>query len=360
MNRPAGTGLLVALLVLLLAPAAPARVVELRHDILQDYQTASAVCGFAVGERIAVQFTPPDYPARLLKVRVLLVNIGLSLTTCDQVPVATDIEMPLEVFHLTGAVPGTSLGWFSDYFFSNNTILNEVDLNTANISIQNGSYLIAFTLQSQNASPAHDSSNNAHKSQNYIFGDIGLGANWYSFSDLAPFGADPKGDWVMRIDVEIPDQPQDGSDDAGGGDDAGVDAGVGDDAGGADDIVGGDDSGPGQDQTGGCTRDSDCTGGQVCDTHSGVCVQISCSSDADCVGGYLCRDNVCRKLCTGDGDCKGGESCGTSSGVKLCLPIKEESSCGCAQSYGATAGFPVAFLLALLVLRRRSSGDSRI
>jgi hypothetical protein len=359
-----------ALLAVLSVQVAHARVIELRHDTLEDYQSATAVCGFAVGERFAVQFTPPDYPARLLTVRVLLVNMGLSLMPpCQQVSASTEIEMPLEIYHMISSAPGTSMGYFDEYFYSNDTVLNEVNLAGSNLIIQDGSFLVAFTLSSQNASPAHDGSNLAKKGMNFIYGDIGLGTQWYSFADLSAFGADPKGDWVMRIDVEVPDQPQDGGVDAGGdiGGDTGGDTGSGDTGA---DAGSGDDSVPGEDRSAGCVRDADCAGGQVCDTDSGVCVQVSCTGDADCVGGYLCRDNVCRKLCTGDGDCKGGESCTSSSGVKLCLPIEEESSCGChgfygpgssrgSNSNGTTTGLIMVGILALLVRRRRSSGGSR-
>jgi len=214
-----------------LQTAAVARTVELRNDVLQDNGDASAVCGFAVGEKFAARFSPPSYPARLLKVRVLLSNVALSPNQCATVDVDTQIDMPMEVFHITSAMPGTPLGAFSGYAYSSAAVLNEIDLSAANLTIDDGAFVVAYTLVQDNASPVHDASNAADKAANFIYGDLGLGARWYSFEDLAGYGADPKGNWVVRVDVSVPDYVDAGAGGS-GGDGGSADAG-GADAGGA-------------------------------------------------------------------------------------------------------------------------------
>jgi uncharacterized membrane protein YgcG len=214
-----------------LQSAAVARTVELRNDVLQDNGDASAVCAFAVGEKFAARFTPPSYPARLLKVRVLLSNVALSPDQCATVDVDTQIDMPMEVFHVASSMPGTSLGEFSGYAYSSAAVLNEIDVNAANLTIDDGSFVVAYTLVQDDASPVHDASKAADKAANFIYGDLGLGARWYSFEDLAGYGADPQGNWVVRVDVSVPDDVDAGA--GGSGGDGGSAGAGGADAGGA-------------------------------------------------------------------------------------------------------------------------------
>lgn len=220
-----------------------AKTVELRNDVLQDNGDAAAVCGFAVGEKFAARFTPPAYPARILKVRVLLSAVGLGTGQCTAADIDNAIEMPLEVFHSASSIPGDSLGAFSGVAYSNDAVLNELDVNAANLSIDDGSFLIAYTLQQTDASPVHDASSAAVKDANYIYGDLGQGSQWYSFSDLAASSNDPKGNWVIRVDVSVPDDEPDagtggaagaaGAGGSGGGTDAGDSAGAAGTSGGA-------------------------------------------------------------------------------------------------------------------------------
>ena len=54
--------------------SARGEVVTLQHDVLTDNTDADAICGFAIGERLGVRFTPPAYPAKLLKARIMLTS----------------------------------------------------------------------------------------------------------------------------------------------------------------------------------------------------------------------------------------------------------------------------------------------
>ena len=342
--------------------SAQAKVVTLQHDTLTDNAEAAAVCGFAVGERFGASFTPPDYPAKLLKVRVFLAPVGLGTTTCDPVPAANDIEMPLEVFQVTSTVPGSSLGTFDGLAFSNDSVLNEIDVGASNLSIDDGAFMVAYTINQSNASPAHDASNAADNAANFIYADLGAGADWYSFAQLTSFGLNPKGDWIIRIDVDVPDGP---GPDGGTGGTAGA-AGSGGSAGQAG--SGGQAGSAGQAGTGGaspgCSKDTECTGGQLCDTDLGKCVQVSCTTDPECEGGYVCREQSCRKICDAISDCRGGEACKASGGVSICVPSSSSGapadsgdSGGCAASprgrVGAYGVIGLALALWLASRRRR-------
>ena len=383
----AGAALVSALLW---SPAATAKTVELRHDTLVDEGAGKAVCGFNPGERFAVRFVPPGFPAKLLKVRVLLTNVGLSQTSCDEVGGSTSITLPIQVYQFESAVPGASLFQSEDFLLSNENVLNELDLSQENISIADGSFLVAFTLADTNASPMHDDSGAAQKDYNYIYGDLGLGANWYSFTQLAAYGAAPGGNWVMRVDVDVPDGTGGTGGTGGGGGSAGTagsggDGGTGGAGGGAGSGgaggtgatgggggAGGGAAGMGGDSgTGGqgggtatCTTDQQCKGGQVCDHTTGFCLQVSCTVDSECSGGYVCREQACKKVCTVVSDCKGGESCVPSTGVSVCTtgssqaaaaPASSDSG-GCSMESAARAANWMAFAaigLGALAIRRR-------
>ena len=251
---------------------AQAKIVTLQHDTLVNNDEAVAVCGFAVGEKLAASFTPPAYPAKLIKVQILLTNAELSASPpCPSAAVASNIQMPLEVFNLTDALPGASLGVFDGFAFSNDKVLNEIDVAASKLTIDDGAFLLAYSISQTNASPVHDGSNAAHNDENFIYANLGQGESWYSFSDLSAYGLDPNGDWVIRIDVDVPDDPPDGG--AGGAAGSGGSAGTGGAAGTAGT------GGTGTAGTGGasadCANDTDCDGGQVCDTDLGRCVPKS-------------------------------------------------------------------------------------
>ena len=355
----------------LFSPSALAKTVTLQHDMLADNTDATAVCGFVVGERLAASFTPPAYPARLLKARILLTNVALSaLPPCTETGVANDVSMPLEVFHLTSVAPGASLGVFDAFAFSNDNVLNEIDVGASNMTIDDGSFLIAYTIDQTNASPVHDNSNAADNGANFIFADLGSEPKWFSFSQLESYGLNPKGDWVIRIDVDVPDEPVDGGTGGAGG--AGGSGGSGGtEMGGYAGATGGNAGAGGTDGglagTGGttsesCSKNADCEGGQVCDTDIGRCVQVSCTIDSECDGGYVCRDTACRKICTTLSDCRGGEKCEPSGGVNVCMPTtppasgggEDDGGCAVAGSTGGAWGLlTVLGLLATSLLRRR-------
>lgn len=358
----------------LFALPAQAKVVTLQHDVLTDDTEAAAVCGFALGEKLGVRFTPPAYPAKLLKARIMITNVGLSLAPpCPTVSVADDVSMPLEVFHQTGAAPGGSLAVFDGFGFSNDTVFNEIDVSASNLVIDDGAFFVAYEIAQSNASPVHDNSSAAHDDENFIYADLGMGWSWYSFSQLSSYGLNPKGDWVIRIDVDVPDEVPDGgtgggSGAGGGGGSAGAagSAGSGGTAGSA-----GSGGAAGSPATGGsggqetdCSRDTDCAGGQICDTDLGRCVQVSCTIDSECDGGYVCRDNACRKICEEISDCRGGETCAPSGGVSVCMPASTGGSSdgggddgGCAVGHAASGTYgALAAALALLLVwgaRRR-------
>jgi hypothetical protein len=199
-------------LVALHSSAAEAKTVELKNDALVDNSNGSAICGFAVGEGIGAKFTPPAYPAKLLKVRVLLTNVGFSQTACNHVAVDTKVPMGMEIFNMTTTAPGTSMVATSDLLVSNETKLNEFDLSPEKIEINDGAFFVSFTFPANNASPMVDTSTPV-VGANYIDGDIGQGKSWYGFDKLG--ASAPKGNWVVRIDVDVP-----------GADDAGADTGA--------------------------------------------------------------------------------------------------------------------------------------
>ncbi len=396
--RPRVCFLASAAAIVLLSPSVFAKTVTLQHDKLVNNTDATAVCGFVVGERLAASFTPPAYPARLLKARILLTNVALSVQPpCTESGVADDVSMPLEVFHQTTVAPGASLGVFDSFAFSNDNVLNEIDVGASNMAIDNGSFLIAYTIEQTNASPVHDNSNAADNAANFIFADLGTGPKWFSFSQLAAYGLNPKGDWVIRIDVDVPDDPPDGG--TGGAAGGGGAGGAGGTAGeGGSGGVGGTAGGSGSGGTGGaggaemggyagttgggagtggtgggvagtggtssedCSKNTDCEGGQVCDTDTSRCVQVSCTIDSECNGGYVCRDTACRKICTTLSDCRGGETCESSGAVSVCMPAakpasggsEDDGGCAVAGSAGGTWGVLTALgLLAASLVRRR-------
>jgi MYXO-CTERM domain-containing protein len=264
---------------------AQAKVVTLQHDSLVNNDDAVAVCGFAVGEKLAASFTPPAYPAKLIKVQILLTNVELSASSpCPTAAVASNIQMPLEVFNLNGALPGESLGAFDGFAFSNDNVLNEIDVAASNLTIDDGAFLLAYSISQSDASPVHDDSSAAHNDENFIYANLGQGESWYSFSDLSAFGLEPNGDWVIRVDVDVPDDLPDGG--AGG---AAGSAGASGTGGAAGTGTGGTGTagtgGTGTAGTGGasadCAKDTDCDSGQVCDTDLGRCVAKSTGGSSD-------------------------------------------------------------------------------
>jgi hypothetical protein len=358
--------------------SALAKVVTLQHDVLVNNAEAVAVCGFAVGEKFAASFTPPAYPARLLKARLLLTNVSLSVTPpCTSSAVSNEVLMPLEVFHKTGAAPGISFGSFDGFAFSNDNVLNEIDVAASNMTIQDGAFFLAYSITQPNASPVHDNSNAGHNDSNFIYADLGLGGwNWYSFAQLATYGQNPKGDWVIRIDVDLPDDPVDGGTGGAGGSAGASGTGGSSGTGGTGDTggtggtggVGGTggaiaDAGAGTGGAGGttpaCAKDADCEGGQVCDTGAGRCIQVSCTIDSECDGGYVCRDKSCRKICSATSDCRGGENCTTSGGVKVCMPVSQgapssDDEGGCAMASPTTSSLGwIAAVVGILIGRSR-------
>ena len=192
-----------------IAASVQAKTIELKNDSIVDNSQGKAICGFNVGEGFGVRFTPPAFPAKLLKVRVLLTNVGLSATqtVCAKVPIADQIPIGLEISHLIDAAPGTSLASISDLGVSNDTVFNEFDLGAEKLLIDDGSFFVAFTLQADNAAPLIDQGSPPGDG-NYLYGDIGQGLKWYPFAALG--ASAPKGNWAVRAIVEVPD------DDAGG------------------------------------------------------------------------------------------------------------------------------------------------
>lgn len=202
-------------LVLSVSRLATAEEVELKNDSLVNNSEGKAICGFNIGEGFGVRFTPPAYPAKLLKVSVLMTNVGLSLTACNHVAIETQIPITLEIFKATTEVPGTSLLKEPDLGIGNDTVLNQVDVTEGNVSIDEGAFFVTFTFQTDKASPMIDQGATVGDG-NFLYGDIGQGLQWYAFSKL---GANaPKGNWAVRATVSVP-----GAD--GGGADAAAEAG---------------------------------------------------------------------------------------------------------------------------------------
>jgi hypothetical protein len=218
-------------LTLLVSGIASAEPIELKNDSLTDNSQGKAICGFNIGEGFGARFTPPAYPAKLLKVRVLMTNVGLSQTQCNHVAVETDIPLTIDVYKNTTAVPGTSLLQGSGATIGNDTVLNEFDVSAEDVSIEDGSFFVAFTLESDMASPMVDQGGTVGDS-NYIFGATEADASnaWLSFKQLG--GAAPGGNWVVRLTVDVPgndagtqDAGMDGGKEAGPSSDASIDSG---------------------------------------------------------------------------------------------------------------------------------------
>jgi hypothetical protein len=129
----------------------------------------------------------------------------------------------MEIFQVKTTVPGTSLAVTSDLLVSNDSVLNEFDVSAENLSISDGTFFVTFSLPADNAAPMVDKSTPLGEA-NFVYGDVGSGNQWYSFKQLGTGG--PKGNWVVRIDVDVP------------GDDGGV-ADAGQDGGNEDSSAGG-------------------------------------------------------------------------------------------------------------------------
>jgi hypothetical protein len=211
--------LLLAGFTLLVSGVAVAEPIELKNDTLTDNSQGKAICGFNVGEGFGVRFTPPAYPAKLLKVRVLMTNVGLSLTTCNHVAVEDQIPLTLEVFKYVTQVPGTSLLQGASVGIGNDSVLNEFDVSTEDVSIDDGAFFVAFTLESDKASPMIDQGATVGDG-NYIYGatEPDASSEWFSFKQLGSQA--PSGNWVVRVTVDVP-----GND--AGAQDGGVDGSAG-------------------------------------------------------------------------------------------------------------------------------------
>jgi MYXO-CTERM domain-containing protein len=332
---------LPALALLLCASPARAELIELRHDTLEAHSEAAAVCGFAKGEALGVRFTPPAYPAVLKSVKVLLSNIPLSASQCSEGPVKTAVVWPLEIFHATAEIPGQSLVQLGGQL-SNDKVMNVLDVSSAALSIAEGAFFVSFTLDTSDSSPMHDASGSAKTEENYIFGDIGTGPAWHSFSALGKFA--PGGNWVLRVEVDVPDgsgaggsagSGAGGSDAGSGGSDAGAGGSDGG-SGGSDAGAGGSDAGAGGSEAG--------AGGAEAGAGAG-------GSDAGAAGQG-------GSDAAGTGGTAGAAGSGGTAGASAPAPDPSEDS-GCSVgARGAWNGGGWGFLgLALAALRRRRAAQ---
>jgi hypothetical protein len=358
------------------ASTAGAVPVELRNDKLQDNGMAGAVCGFNKGEAFAAIFTPPSYPAKLLHFRVFVAGVPLDPLACTA-SATTDamVDWPAQIHHIHQgeSLPGTFLQDFTAPFNNGNT-LNEIDATPADVVINDGSFLVMFSLNAADSSPATDAMG-ANGATNYIFGDLGTGSSaWYSFDQLKPLGAEPMGNWVMRIDVDVPSSGGAGGMSGGGGAGGSAQGGAGSGQGGAGSgqggaaaggaeqggagaggeagaggaagteaagAAGGPGAGSGQggagsgqggntaagaSQAGAAGKPAAGAGGEAAGQSSGGAASATCKADADCSGGQVCDKDTSRCLrlaCSADADCAGGQVCSANVCSKVCSVISD-------------------------------------
>jgi len=282
--------------------------VTLQNDGFESGQALGAQGGFDPGEIGASRFVAPG-PGRTLQ-SVLLFFGGASGTR----------TVTLHVWDDTAGTNAPGAELFSADFdlTGSDENLSSIDVSAMNIIVPQ-QFRVGIELQTAGLpSLARDVDNSIAQDRNYLFGNVGLGLQWYRSSDLGLLG-----DWILRAVVSgsagSPDAGTGSPDAATGGPDAAT--------GGPDGGTGGPDAGTG----GTCNGNAECPLGQFCDTQLHTCT-FECRTADDCGGGTC---NSLGQCVAAEGD--GGGCCSTGS----------------ATTGGMLGALGLAGAVGLLVTRRR-------
>lgn len=276
-------GLFAAIAVMAAAwsTATPAHAqITLQNDTFQSGDTLGAQGGFDPGEIGASRFIAPAAGRTLQS--VLLFFGGAPGTRTITLHVWDDSAGLL--------APGASL--FSGDFdlMGSDQNLSQIDLSGMSIVLPQ-QFRVGIEMHNMGAPAlARDVDMTIARDRNYLYGNLGLGVQWYQSYD-----AGLRGDWIIRAVV---------SDAGGGGPDAGT---TGPDAGttGPDAGTAGPDAGTG----GTCNGNAECPVGQFCDTQLHSCT-FECRTSDDCGGGTC---NSLGQCLAADGDSGGCCSAGTTT-----------------------------------------------
>lgn len=181
-------------LMALAAPGANAAPVTLQNDTYTGGSANLAVQGgFAAGESFAAILKPTVYPFEVQKVQVLIAPGpgGSSTTDTYQLTITQDTS--------GSKTPGTSLYDQPVQIQSSTTAITELDVSSDNVVITSGDIRVRIQ-QNHKATPSIVRDNGPRKAKaNLIYGDIGLGKNWYWLDDLDALGLKIAGNWIIRV-----------------------------------------------------------------------------------------------------------------------------------------------------------------
>ena len=273
-------GLLAALAVIAAAwsTAAPAHAqLTLQNDGFTS-GTAGVQLGFVAGEIGASRFVAPS-AGRTLQ-QVVLFFGGATSTQTVTLLVWDDTA---------GSVAPGAVLYSGDFQVTgSDSNLSALDLTGMNVVVP-AQFRVGIEFQHNGAPSIARDADGLTPNRNFLYGDIGLGTNWYAAeSALIP------GDWIIRAIVSDGGTP--GPDAGTTGPDAGT---TGPDAG-----TTGPDAG-----TTGCNGNAECPVGQFCDTQVHSCT-FECRTNDDC-GGATC--NSLGQCLAADGDSGGCCSTGTTT-----------------------------------------------
>ena len=281
-------GFLAALAVMAAAwsTAAPAHAqLTLQNDGFTS-GTAGVQLGFVAGEIGASRFVAPS-AGRTLQQVVLFFGGAASTQT-----------VTLHVWDDTAGTvaPGAQLYSGDFQVTGSDSNLSALDLTGMNVVVP-AQFRVGIEFQHSGAPSIARDADGLTPNRNFLFGNLGLGANWYAASTaMIP------GDWIIRAIVSDggttgPDAGTTGPDAGTTGPDAGT---TGPDAG-----TTGPDAGTG----GSCNGNAECPIGQFCDTQLHSCT-FECRTNDDCGGGTC---NSLGQCLAADGDSGGCCSTGTTT-----------------------------------------------
>jgi uncharacterized protein (TIGR03382 family) len=310
---------LLALALLVSAPAAEAEVITLQNDGLSNPLLGVVSCGFIEGEYVAAIFQPPEgsYPLTILEVQFALAPyVPAGLMGCDSVATQCGLNFPMRIWKDDEAEQLTPSG---------DTIYEDLDLTlcssltgiasisvTEDVVVEDGLIRVAFEFPADDvAFPLRDTDGITY-ARNLVYGVFGSDYQWQWAGGLGV-----SGDWVMRVVV-----------DAEWASDTDVDTDTDTDA------------------------DSDSDSDTDSDTDADSDSDVDSDSDSDSDGDTGCNPDQCDETCVNNGfeggSCRDGEC--------DCLG-ENRDACGCS-AVGA-GGTPLLALLALgllsaILMRRRA------
>ena len=181
---------LAAIALIALSPLAHAGSLWLQNDDMSDTGEAALQMGFIDGECWASVYVPDpgDYPFTMTYIDMLVGNDG------------DEGYFTVVFYELAGTniSTGTALGSEEIYTVGSTSMLNRVTISELELSlpeIESGNIGISVCLDGHSGLPAiaRDIGMN-HADRNYIYGDVGLGYDWYTSQLLGV-----NGDWIMRL-----------------------------------------------------------------------------------------------------------------------------------------------------------------